>query len=206
MYYTIYKITNLINGKHYIGKHQTKNLDDGYMGSGKLIKRAIAKYGIENFSKEILHVFNTEHDMNSAEKDLVVLSEQSYNLCDGGQGGFGYIIKNGLNIYEGHKDRYAENFANNRAYYESEQFKRDIEKSLKLAEAARKKLYPDGTFSGKSHSDKTKNDMKGHKRQSGEKNSQFGKRWITDGVVSTRIGADEEIPEGWRKGRFCLVV
>lgn len=93
MFYTIYKITNTINGKYYIGKHQTKDLDDGYMGSGKILRYAIRKHGIENFKKEILHVFDTEQEMNDKEKELVVISEETYNLCDGGHGGFGYINK-----------------------------------------------------------------------------------------------------------------
>jgi len=96
MYYTIYKITNKLNGNFYIGKHKTKNLDDGYMGSGKLIRAAINKYGIENFEKEILEIFDTEEEMNEAEKRYVVLGEGSYNLCPGGQGGWGYINQNNL--------------------------------------------------------------------------------------------------------------
>lgn len=91
MFYTIYKITNNLNGKYYIGKHQTKNLNDGYMGSGKLLKRAIKKYGIENFSKEIMFVYKTENEMNIKEKELVTLDESNYNLCPGGHGGFGYV-------------------------------------------------------------------------------------------------------------------
>lgn len=91
MYYTIYKVTNTINGKYYIGKHQTENLNDGYMGSGRVIKQAIKKYGIDNFQKEILFVFNDEPSMNAKEKELVTLNEMSYNLCPGGKGGFGYI-------------------------------------------------------------------------------------------------------------------
>ena len=91
MHYTVYKTTNKINGKYYIGKHKTDNLNDGYLGSGKLLKRAISKYGIENFTKEILHVFDNEQDMNLKEAELVVVSEETYNLCEGGKGGFGYI-------------------------------------------------------------------------------------------------------------------
>ena len=70
-YYYIYKITNLINGKIYIGQHTTSNLDDGYMGSGKIIIRAIKKYGVENFRKEIQGFYENEYELNYVERMLV---------------------------------------------------------------------------------------------------------------------------------------
>lgn len=101
MHHIIYKITNTINHKVYIGKHQTGDLNDGYMGSGKLIRRAINKYGIDNFIKEVLHVFDNELDMNNMEATIVdenfCKSENNYNLCPGGNGGFGYINQHKLN-------------------------------------------------------------------------------------------------------------
>jgi len=100
MFYTIYKTTNVVNGKFYIGKHQTKNIKDNYLGSGKRLKFAIKKYGIENFHKEILFVCESEKHMNTLEKILVVPDpELNYNLCDGGKGGFGYINSK-LNLTE----------------------------------------------------------------------------------------------------------
>jgi NUMOD3 motif len=92
MFYTIYKIINKINGKTYIGCHKTINLEDGYMGSGKYLNRAIEKNGIENFEKQILFVYNNREEMLSKEKELVnedyLTNENTYNLKLGGEGGW----------------------------------------------------------------------------------------------------------------------
>jgi group I intron endonuclease len=50
----VYLITNKINNKKYIGSSRKENIDPHYLGSGKLIKQALQKYGKENFIKEIL--------------------------------------------------------------------------------------------------------------------------------------------------------
>lgn len=84
MFYTIYKITNQISGKFYIGSHKTKNLDDNYMGSGKYLKRAQEHHGIENFKREILFVFDTAEEMYAKEAEIVnehfLAEENTYNL------------------------------------------------------------------------------------------------------------------------------
>ncbi len=87
-HYLVYKITNLLNGKIYIGIHSTDNIDDGYMGSGKHLKRAQKKYGIENFKKEILFDFDKHDEMLEMEAKIVneefVKREDTYNLIKGG--------------------------------------------------------------------------------------------------------------------------
>lgn len=93
-YHYVYKITNNINGKFYIGIHSTNNMDDGYMGSGVAIIDAIQKYGIQNFSKVIIDTFSNREDALKKEKLLVteelVKSDTCYNLRTGGSSGFIY--------------------------------------------------------------------------------------------------------------------
>ena len=94
-YNYIYKITNQINGKIYIGKHSTDNLDDGYMGSGILIRKAEKKYGKENFTKDYLAFCDTEEKLNWFEKFYIKkfnAREVGYNLTDGGDGHLGFIM------------------------------------------------------------------------------------------------------------------
>ena len=90
-YNYVYIITNDINDKTYIGIHKTDNINDGYMGSGTLIKRAIAKYGIEHFKKEILFEFDSYEECLAKEKELVdlsfILDDNNYNVALGGFGG-----------------------------------------------------------------------------------------------------------------------
>lgn len=220
MYYTVYKITNKINEKIYIGVHKTNDLDDGYMGSGKQLKNAQNKYGIENFEKEILEVFNNSEDMFQMESILVneefVKRNDTYNLKAGGFGGWDYINnnpniikgfdlinKNGLNNSAGQCYEAARKIKNEEGY--REWFSKKVSDGLKeyLKYNERK-----GSFTGKKHSEETKIKIgeANSKHQKGEGNSQFGTVWIHSlkEKVSKKIKKDE-FPEyealGWLKGR-----
>lgn len=89
-YHLIYMIVNKINNKIYIGKHTTKNPYDDYMGSGKTLKAAIKKYGLENFEKTILYCLDSENEAYLKESEMVtaefVKREDTYNLVTGGKG------------------------------------------------------------------------------------------------------------------------
>jgi hypothetical protein len=98
--YILYRITNKVNNKFYIGVHKTKDINDDYYGSGHSIKAAIEKYGKENFKKEVLHIFTNAKKAFKKEKEIVnehlVKDENCYNIKEGGYGGFEHIRKTGL--------------------------------------------------------------------------------------------------------------
>lgn len=215
MYYTIYKVTNVLNGKFYIGKHQTNNLEDGYFGSGKLIRKAIAKYGSAHFRKDILFIFDTELEMNQKETEIVSVEfltehrDQCYNLCPGGRGGFGYINSNSELIKK--RDRYD----NKRKGYDAslkgfwvgkiQDRKRintpAIKEKIRSSKIQNGTLGEVGHLTSKESIDKRKNTFRQRCHSQGANNSQFGTRWITDGVKNKKIKVSEFPPTGWKFGR-----
>lgn len=91
-YHYIYKITNEINEKYYIGRHSTDDLNDGYMGSGHMLIKAQKKYGIENFKREIIEHHESYQSVVNREIEIVtkefVENEMVYNIALGGDGGY----------------------------------------------------------------------------------------------------------------------
>lgn len=214
MFYCVYKITNQINGKFYIGAHSTKNLDDGYMGSGKRIKYAIEKYGIENFTKEIIGFYNTKVEMYLAEKDLVKLGTDCYNLVEGG-GGID-PLNSTMFANPAHTVEHMTYMVNEREKKSKndpilrEKMKNARSKGGKKSTAILKqtdhysKLTKFGNYAKWNNDENRSHMMKKFEEinhQQGVSNSQFGTMWITNGIINTKIKKDNTIPDGWSKGR-----
>jgi len=96
MFYYTYKIT-FIDGRYYFGKHQTKDLNDNYAGSGKKVI-ALQEAGLP-YEKEILKFYNNTKDLNNAEKhligDLWYSDPMCLNLAIGGDGGWEELYPQG---------------------------------------------------------------------------------------------------------------
>lgn len=90
MIHIVYKTTNTVNGKFYIGKHSTDNLDDGYLGSGVILTRAVKKHGKEQFVREVIRQFDDEGEAYRFERELIesigLDPTKCYNACHGGVG------------------------------------------------------------------------------------------------------------------------
>lgn len=219
VYYTVYKITNTINGKIYIGAHKTSDLEDKYMGSGKVIKLAIKKHGLVNFTKEYLHIFNNHEDMFKMETVLVnedfVLRKDTYNLTQGGYGGFYYVNETGMNYLHDNRFNSIENLKlGTPAFVEKcktdEDFYNKVINHMNYMKNLQEEMYPNGTFKDKNHSEesieKMKETHKKNEHQKGFKNSQYGTMWIynLEEKLSKKI-KKEEFPnyekDGWLKGR-----
>ena len=216
--YIIYKVTNVVNNKIYIGKHKTKNINDMYLGSGNYLRRSIQKYGKDKFVKEVLYIFESEDEMNKMESEIVneefVSRKDVYNIATGGQGG----SMGGVNIGPSHvsktrdisyfdklreaaKIKFKENM-------KDETYKKEFGKSVSHG---LKDFRENGGICGfinKKHTEEFKKRIGAINsiKQKGEKNSQYGTCWIynDDLKESKKIKKEDMIDfleNGWLKGR-----
>ncbi len=200
-YHFIYKTTCKITGKFYVGMHSSDLMDDGYLGSGKILGYSRHKYGDENHTREILEICESREQLRSREKEIVneelLKDPLNMNLKYGGEGGWDH--KPGINIQYQKVDTKA------RAYAAAATRKRRVLESSEYAESSRLKRSSAAkgrkTFLGKKHSEETKLKMKKSKNV-GKQNSQYGKCWIKNGYESFRIDK-KQIKEYLDKG-YCL--
>jgi hypothetical protein len=207
-YHYIYKTSCLITGRFYVGMHSTDNLDDGYLGSGKILRYSIAKHGRENHVKHILQFAKDRTALALLEAELVNESLLSDPLCInlkyGGAGG-GFLAEanksNGFHragwigmmnakdhsassklAWERHGDKFRAAAANRRGFAHAGII------AARQPEAIAKKK---DTFARIGH-------------QQGEKNSQFGTCWVTKNGRTIKIKKDklqEYIALGFVGGR-----
>lgn len=203
-YYYLYKITNKVNGKIYVGVHKTTNMNDGYMGSGKIISQAISKYGLDNFEKEVLETFDTAEAMYAREKEVVtsdfLLREDVYNVRRGGNGGFDWINTNIDLVIRNKKTNANRNY--NDGVYRNNQSKAQSQSNKKRG------VKPSfggkhADWTGRRHTTETKKKQSVIRKEyhKHHKNPSTGTRWITDERINRKIQKYDPIPFGWRLGR-----
>lgn len=171
--YCIYLIENLINGKTYIGQHKTNDLNDRYMGSGKILKQAYAKYGIENFTKTILETTDSKEKINELERHYISeyrkMGKAEYNVAHGGDGG---------NVMD---------------FLTDEQI---VEWKRKLSVTSAERIWKDEWRKKISEKRKGMKFSEETRRRISEAGK--GRHWYTNGTVSICV---KECPEGFRPGR-----
>ena len=219
MFYYLYEVRNNINGKIYVGAHKTRNLDDGYMGSGKVIRRSIEKNGIENFTKTILEHFTSAEEMYAREKEVVneefLERDDIYNLRRGGSGGFDYINKNLIESREINRNLALDKIKQLRSDFPNWEILR-VEKYKLWVRGQRaagkithlgwsKKAQRRATIAAQNDNSrlKRKNTMQRNNHSVGQKNTQYGTTWIWHEMFGNKKIKKELvvdfIDQGWYK-------
>lgn len=202
-YHYIYKTTNIITNKYYIGMHSTDDIGDGYIGSGKRLWYSINKHGKENHNIEILEYLSNRKELSNKEKEIVneelLNDKMCMNLVIGGVGGI---------FNEEHHEKMkkgASKFLKDK--WKDEKYRN---KTLKMMIENTKKTHREGklkydNFKDKHHTEETKIKMSKSSKGTGcgEKNSQFGTCWITNSKKNKKIKKNNLLLEdGWRLGRI----
>lgn len=210
MFYIAYRTTNLINNKYYLGVHATEILKDGYLGSGKVFKQALKKYGRESFRREIVKTFSTEKEMYEYERDVLVTEQvvqdaRSYNMVVGGSGGFKVTD---IDEWKRKLKASRKGKTPSLGLKHTNESKQKMSISRKGMKAWNKGMS--GTFTGRKHSEETKLLQSSIKKglYDGEKNPMFGKsavkgrKWYNNGVETFYLFPDDPLCENLTLGRL----
>jgi hypothetical protein len=202
-YHFIYKTTDTRNGNFYIGMHSTDNLDDGYVGSGTKLRRLIHKHGKKIFNIEILEFSPNRKLLKEREFEIVnsnlLLQKKCLNLKPGGYGGLNNK-EHAYNFHAAGGKKVRQMFSK----IHFDRLKTDEEYREKWRENVRKSgVWSGKIWQGRKHKEETKKKIGeiNSKKQKGKNNSQFGTRWITNGIENKKIKTQDLIPDGWRLGR-----
>ena len=200
-YHFVYRTTNLVNGKFYIGVHSTWDLSDGYLGSGKYIRMAIRKYGRENFTCEILQFFDDRDSAYLAEKEEVAKhfgTKPCMNLHPGGCGGWANANERRAWLHRNNPKWAAENSETMRGVMRK-RVTDNPEEFARFLDAGRRSSV--GRPVSEEKRAKHSAAMRG--RHTGSDNSQHGWRWIHDSetLEARKVPPTTETPAGWSEGR-----
>lgn len=194
MYGYIYKTTNLINNKIYIGQKKSKIfLKEKYLGSGLYLKRAVNKYGKDNFKVELIDKADDREQLNELELYYINLYDSTninigYNIANGAVGGGDVWVTNGIeNHHISYKivgtyleQGYHLGLTHHEGYTKISTYRnQQISKALK----------------GKS---KSKEHIENHRQALLNKK----RHWYNNGINNICLAEGEVIPEGYKRGRF----
>lgn len=194
----IYKTTNLINGKIYVGK-SSKSISEStsYYGSGIIFFKALKKYGKENFKKEIIEELESIEEMNNREKYWIeTLNAQDssigYNLANGGDGG------DTSSFIDYSNPEYKKKLSDAQSGEKNSQYgKKHTKKELINRKFI--KYGKDNHMTGRKQSDEFKKRVSEANKGSG--NGNYGKVWCVEETSTNKSGRKmflkDNIPDGW---------
>lgn len=202
----IYKTTCNVTGRWYVGMHSTTNIEDGYMGSGTMLRHSIRKYGVENHTKEILEYLPNREKLILREKEMVnkelISDGKCMNLKEGGNGGF-LNKEHMLKCSRAGILKQKELRKTDLLFVENLRKKHSENQLLRLKTNPEKYKNFKSDWNGKKHKESSKKliGKKSSITQKGKNNSQYGTCWITNDVENKKIFKGDNIPNGWRLGR-----
>jgi hypothetical protein len=211
-FFIIYKISNKINNKIYIGAHVTKHVNDNYMGSGTALNRAKKKYGLDNFVKEILYVFDNEQEMWDKECEIVTedfcKQQDNYNVRIGGIGGWNHW--NGSDAHKAASRQGGRTSVKKLNEFIAEQKVNNTEwwQNWYANVVEQNRTKNNNGWSNFSPEEYEQRRQDASKKSSGSRNSQFGRIWISNVLTKEvrRISINDSIPEGWVRGKKGHVI